>query len=514
MQLGAVIFVAVPWLNPFSAGPTPAVVSLLFSWTCAAVVYGIGLRTGCRSIFSKTAAAAWLMAALVSAWVGLLQYFGATVAFGSWISSTDVGTAFANLRQRNQFATLTNMGLAALLWWMEMDKSTPGYSPNGTVKAQWSWRFIAPLAAVLLLAAGNAASSSRTGLVQLVMLVIMRSIWARSAYGDAQRGMRNVMGAGVLTYGIAAMGLPVLAGLDLHATGILARMHDGDSICSSRLTLWSNVLHLIAQKPWLGWGWGELDYAHFITLYPGDRFCGILDNAHNLPLHLAVELGVPLALVFCGLCGWLVLRAQPWREMHPTRQMAWSVLALIGLHSLLEYPLWFGPFQVAVVLCVGLLWLTPAVLAGDEQSLPASAYQAREDAIQPMKVGPRARAFIAWLAMLLLAFCAFVAWEYWRVSQIYLAPAARAPAYRDHTLEKIRDTWLFQDQVRFAELTTTPLTPHNAPQMLDLAKALLHFSPEPLVVQKLIDSAALLGRQDEAQFYQERFNAAFRQAPR
>ena len=57
---------------------------------------------------------------------------------------------------------------------------------------------------------------------------------------------------------------------------------------------------LIAQKPWLGWGWGELDYAHFITLYPGARFCDILDNAHNLPLHLAVELGVPLAVVLCG----------------------------------------------------------------------------------------------------------------------------------------------------------------------------------------------------------------------
>ena len=28
-----------------------------------------------------------------------------------------------------------------------------------------------------------------------------------------------------------------------------------------------------------------MDYAHFVTLYPGERFCDILDNAHNLPLH-------------------------------------------------------------------------------------------------------------------------------------------------------------------------------------------------------------------------------------
>ena len=48
-----------------------------------------------------------------------------------------------------------------------------------------------------------------------------------------------------------------------------------------------------ASSPWLGWGWGELDYAHYATLYDGPRFCDILDNAHNLPLHLAVELGIP-----------------------------------------------------------------------------------------------------------------------------------------------------------------------------------------------------------------------------
>ncbi len=34
--------------------------------------------------------------------------------------------------------------------------------------------------------------------------------------------------------------------------------------------------------------------------------------------------------------------------------MAWGVLAIILLHSLLEYPLWYGPFQMALCQCVGL----------------------------------------------------------------------------------------------------------------------------------------------------------------
>ena len=35
--------------------------------------------------------------------------------------------------------------------------------------------------------------------------------------------------------------------------------------------------------------------------------------------------------------------------------MAWSVLTLILLHSLLEYPLWHGPFQMAFGLGICLL---------------------------------------------------------------------------------------------------------------------------------------------------------------
>ena len=80
------------------------------------------------------------------------------------------------------------------------------------------------------------------------------------------------------------------------------------------------VLHLIAQKPWTGWGWGELKYAHYMASYPGERFCDILGNAHNLPLHLAVTLGLPLALAACAGLLTLLWRAHPWRLQGPADQ--------------------------------------------------------------------------------------------------------------------------------------------------------------------------------------------------
>ena len=477
----ATFLALLPWLNPFSSGPSSAVMPWLFTLVCFAVV----LLLAARVRLAQVAASAWLVAALLSAVIGLLQYFGATAALGQWVNSTHVGEAYGNLRQRNQFATLTNIGLAALLWWVAQGRAASGWSaeprtlPGGSVVA---------VVAAVLLAVGNAASSSRTGLVQLVMLVVLFLVW-----GGARRpAVWRVLLAAVLGYGLAIVLLPMLAGLDPFSSGMLRRLHEGDPRCASRLTLWGNVLHLIAQKPWLGWGWGELDYAHFITLYPGDRFCEILDNAHNLPLHLAVELGLPLALLVCGGGLWLVWRAKPWRESDATRQMAWAVLAVILLHSLLEYPLWYGPFQVAFGLAVWLLGRRVAPGRGGIE-----------------RFRPPARVLTGFVALVLMAFVAYAAWSYHRVSQIYRPVEQRAPAYRDNTLAKIGDPWLFQNQVRFAELSITPLTAGNAAHINALATEMLHFSPEPRVIEKLIESAMLLRKQDEARFYLARYRAAF-----
>ena len=468
-----------PWLNPFSFGPTTALVQWLVTLTSLAFVLLWSAQVRLAQVTQVTAGA-WLAAALISATLGVLQYFGATGALTPWVNHTEIGEAFANLRQRNQFATLTNIGLAALLWWRVQDRLS--LSPH--------WRWAGALAAALL-AIGNAASSSRTGLLQLLLLLGLAWGWQRSG-GPRRSDLRPLLLATALTYLMAVFALPLLGGLDPRATGIVARLQEVSPICTSRLTLWDNVLHLIAQKPWLGWGWGELSYAHFITLYPGERFCEILDNAHNLPLHLAVELGLPLALLVCALAVWLVLRARPWREADPTRQLAWSVLAMIALHSMLEYPLWYGPFLLASVLSICLLWRRSSRLAGKNSYF-----------------WPATSAWPVWTTIFLLALVAYAGWDYHRVSQIYLPPTLRSPAYRSNTLDKIADSRLFANQVRFAELTTTELTPANAHQVHELALNMLHFSPEARVAEKLIESATLLGLPDEALYYLVRYRAAF-----
>jgi O-antigen ligase len=490
----ATFALVLPWLNPFAFGPSPSVVPWLTAIACLglfalAVLHSSDSWTADCEMFSlhwtSLAATAWLLAGLLSTGIALLQYFEATDAFAPWVNHASAGEAFANLRQRNQFATLTNMALAALIWFA----NTGEFEHRATGRA---WRVVVVLLCCAL-AVGNAASQSRTGIVQLGLVCALSAVWGLWRLSN----IRSLLVAAVITYAVAAFLLPVLAGFELSAFGMAARLLEGDQLCVSRLTLWSNVLQLIAEKPWLGWGWGELDYAHYITLYTRARFCDILDNAHNLPLHLAVELGIPASLMICGAFAWWVVRQRPWQEVDPARQLAWSVLALILLHSMLEYPLWYGPFQIAFLICIALLWRSGQTF----KSPPGGQIQASNS--------PLAGVLRTVLAMVFIVALGYAAVDYHRVSQIYLVPQERDAGYREDTLAKIRGSWLFRDQVRFAELLLTPLTRDNAQWTFDTATALLHFSPEPRVMEKVIESAVMLGDDSEALAHLARFKAAF-----
>ncbi len=197
-----------------------------------------------------------------------------------------------------------------------------------------------------------------------------------------------------------------------------------------------------------------------------------------------------------ALLGVLALRARPWREADPARRFAWGVLAVIGVHSLLEYPLWYGPFQMACGLALGMLW--PA--AGQTTS-PTQHVRSKT---------ARAHVLQSFAAMTIAASCALAAYDYQRVRQIYLPPEQRTPALRANPVESLTHAaTLHPNPVRFARLTITPLTLANAADQHALAEAMLHFSPEPRVVERLIDSARLLGLEDEARRYRARFKAAF-----
>ena len=463
--LGLGVLLTLPWLEPWAPSPLANVVPLLISWTCIGLLMVFGQRLRPLDI-----AKAWALAALISSAIGLLQYFDLAAWFSPWVHATDhLGEAMGNLRQRNQLATLTSMGIVAVLWW----------DRHGLQRSHTWWM-------LALLALGNAATNSRTGLLQMLLVFGLVIWWSRSGLPSQRHLSWRLALAALSMYAISIWILPQLLSMNTGQDSLNAFSRLGnDDGCGSRKILWHNVMDLIAQKPWWGWGWGELKYAHYTTTYPGARFCSILGNAHNTPLHLAFVFGVPVAaLIMLVLLG-VILRQRPWRSSQMQHQLAWGVLAVIGLHSLLEFPLWYGPFQMAVLLCIALLWPQ-----GQNASLMA-------------------RKILRIAGIAIVATTAFIAVDYARVRQIFIPASQRLSIWPSDAQTLANSSLLFHTTADFAVFSLTPVTAENAAQMLQTGQNMLHYSPEPLVIRKVIEAAKAVGDLPTAERHQALMNAAF-----
>jgi hypothetical protein len=248
-------------------------------------------------------------------------------------------------------------------------------------------------------------------------------------------------------------------------TAAVASDRSGIDLQGSRSLLWSNSLTLIRDYPVLGVGWRELAFSLRTTDFGSAiRFAEQADNAHNLPLQLAVELGLPFAALWLSLLAWLIARNKPWQARVPAQLLAWGILIIIGIHSLLEYPLWYSPFQIALGLCAGLVF--------SQSNQKATTHVSGLDWQKLAGIG-------------LIFFCAYAAFDYHRIRQLFIADNERSYLYQGNVYNDADASWLFAAQVRFATFATTPVTLNNAAQLQLLGQEVLHFSPEPLVFNKL-----------------------------
>jgi hypothetical protein len=164
---------------------------------------------------------------------------------------------------------------------------------------------------------------------------------------------------------------------------------------------------------------------------------------HNLPLHLAVELGLPLASALLGLLAWgLWLGA---RRVHArddesglAGRFALALVLLILVHSLLEYPLWYAYFLLPTVWAFGyVLSLAPQPAAAE----PAAPVEP----VRPWWPGVAA-------GLLMLAGAGFMLVDYIRVVVIYAPPAHARPL--GERIERGQHSPLFGHHADYAAMTT------------------------------------------------------------
>ena len=395
----ALLAAAAAWSWGPGALPASLALSVLGTLFAAAVLVaggaGARARPDAESLFIAFAWA-WVVCGTLNIAVALVQVFAPTWPDGTWLAASGIpGRAVGNLRQPNHLSSLLLWHCIAVVALLQL----------GQLRRVW---------ALVLLALGVFAvvlTASRTGLVSVLLL----AGWGLLD-GRLSRTARLLLVAAPVVYALSWLGMAQWAELTQHTFGGAQRLAEAD-VGGSRLAIWRDALTLIAQQPWAGVGFGEFNLAWTLTPLP-QRPVAFFDHTHNLPLQLAVELGLPLATVVMASLMWALWRGlrAAWAtpgNLGTAQRCAMLMVLMIGLHSLLEYPLWYSYFLLPAA------WAWGFALQADGASAAADA--------GPAPAAGRASRPLMLAAAVVVAGAAFSVVDYLRVARIFSVEPGDAP---------------------------------------------------------------------------------------
>jgi O-antigen ligase len=272
-----------------------------------------------------------LLGAFLSAIVALFQAFDLWEG-SAWINRMpQLRRPGGNLGQPNQLATLLLMGLASLLFLYESKKLS---ALPSTLLA-------------LTLLTGVAATESRTSVLSFLILTLWWFIKRKSLDSRLSPWVASVAGVGFLCLFWA---WPWLMDAVLQTT---ATSSEVNTSVGTRWLVWPQLIEAILQRPWWGWGLGQVSTAHNAVAH-AYAISEPFTYAHNIVLDLALGIGIPLTALAVMLTAiWL------WRRIRSAKQLVtWYCLAIVlpvAVHSMLEFPFAYAYFLVPVMFALGAL---------------------------------------------------------------------------------------------------------------------------------------------------------------
>lgn len=298
-----------------------------------------------------------LTGAELNALVGVLQHYNWRTPLDFVVVMKTSSWVYGNIAQPNHFANYIALGMISLGLLFQQNKLKAGYVVLLAI----------PLLFVMTL------SGSRSSWLYLLMMAGLAWWWARR---DAvQRPLLRyclllIAGFGIMHLVVQLDVLQLTADVDSSASAVqqplakgahgsintVQRIFSDKGSSGIRLFLWREATLMFMQSPWLGVGFGQYALQHFQML-PGlhpDRVVGLYNNAHNLIFQLAAESGLAgLLALFLSLGVWLNgLRRAVQDAAH---WWGYAALGVLGIHSLLEYPLWYTYFVAVAAILLGAL---------------------------------------------------------------------------------------------------------------------------------------------------------------
>jgi O-antigen ligase len=312
--------------------------SLYLLWAAGLILLG-GLLRRELGLEKVAGILAWFLfaGALASAIVGLAQYFQSYGVLARFMLISSGQRVWGNLAQPNHLADYLTLGLVSM----------------ALLYATGRLRTVYAIGAGLLVVWILGLTGSRASWFYLGALVVLAG-----GFFAAERSMANRR---LLTFvAFALLGLLVIPLLMVWLNLPTLENTSVDRLRATfsreeRPRLYQVAWLMFLEAPWLGVGFRQFAISYFAISaeLPPPRVLGFNDHAHNLMLHTMAEHGLAgLLVLLAATLPWLARLARQPR----TPAMWWLVglAAVLVIHSLLEYPLWYTFFLGPAALVLGL----------------------------------------------------------------------------------------------------------------------------------------------------------------
>jgi len=358
------------------AVPVPAMCLGLFAFTAVlALQVALGqvaypLRSAMGALYSIWAAlivllGAWLVAELGESTVshslqwwlaiagtlvaasGFLQLYQTPLPAGIVVVPQPGKLMFGIMGQPNNFANY--LGAALLSVAFLHSRNVLGAAATGLM--------------ALLLSTGMALSGSRTSWGYMAINLVLIPLVLRRGSPEAAGKVLRVAAFAFAVFALVQvvnLYTDVFTGPEGRTPSSgerLAKYLESDNTSgegSIRIQLFLYAWLMFLSNPILGAGFGEYGWRAFELAadLPGPVTAGLDRHSHNLFLQLLAETGIA-GLVCVAVPRALWLYRMPWRHLSPARCWAIGVLAIMGLHSMVEFPLWHANFLGIFALLFG-----------------------------------------------------------------------------------------------------------------------------------------------------------------
>ncbi|SOY54625.1 PglL family O-oligosaccharyltransferase [Cupriavidus taiwanensis] len=330
--------------------PVPSFLAIFFC-LCAILSIHAGLWLGCDPNRTKrllrAGAVGSVLCGLISCGMAWAQAFGLEAHYSPWVATYPYDSGrrlFANLYQPNHLGSVIALAIAGALY----------------LRRTYEIGRFALMVVLIALAIGIALTASRTPVIQTAVLAAAALIMARvqERYSPIKWWRAALFGALPLFALLAAMLLMAWLNqtFDLRlATSAAERMSEQGQI-SPRLALWRYALEVFGQNPWFGVGWGEYVRAQYLIAHRlGPVEMG--NNAHNIVLDLLAKtglVGAAATLLPCLYWYWCSIKAIRAGDLALQRTYCVTVVSVVAVHAMLEFPQNHAFFLLPVCFVMGL----------------------------------------------------------------------------------------------------------------------------------------------------------------